>query len=86
MKIDPVSQESTPAALAAGAAGATFATPQALNEEVAGDDAGDERGLRLLSRLSYCVAWLFGLEAFFMEPQAAAGAQAVQGFEGRRRD
>lgn len=85
MKIDPVARESTPASFATGTAGVTFATPQTLEDEV----AEDEKGLRLLSRLSYCVAWLFGLEAFFMEPQAAAGAQAVQGvqgFEGRRRD
>ncbi|MBB3257413.1 energy-converting hydrogenase Eha subunit G [Paraburkholderia bannensis] len=86
MKIDPVAQESTPASFAGAnagtTAGATLATPQALEDEVAGEEAG----LRILSRLSYCVAWLFGLEAFFMEPEAAAGAQAVQGFEGRRRD
>ncbi|WP_322094386.1 hypothetical protein [Paraburkholderia bannensis] len=82
MKIDPVAQESTPASFAGGTAGATFATAQALEGEV----AGEEKGLRILSRLSYGVAWLFGLEAFFMEPQDAAGTQAVQGFEGRRRD
>ncbi|WP_321817151.1 MULTISPECIES: hypothetical protein [unclassified Paraburkholderia] len=81
MKIDPVSlQESTPTGLTSGTAGAAFATAQGLAEEV----AEDEKGLRVLSRLSYCVAWLFGLEAFFMEP--AAAGQAGQGFEGRGRE
>lgn len=82
MKIDPIAQESTPASFAGGTAGVTFAAPQALEDEI----AGEEGGLRILSRLSYCVAWLFGLEAFFMEPQDAAGTLTNQGFEGRRRD
>ncbi|WP_322044634.1 hypothetical protein [Paraburkholderia sp. J67] len=76
MKIDPVSrQESTQTSLARGTAGAVFVTPQALTDEA----AGEEKGLRVLSKLSYCVAWLFGLEAFFVE------LEDVQGLEGRRR-
>jgi hypothetical protein len=92
MKIDPVSrQESTPGSLASGTAGAVFSAsglPDAQSGEVQGEDSVSGGVLsRLLSRLSWCVAWLFGLEAFFAEPTAQGWPGGrEQGSEGRTRD
>ncbi|CAG9213117.1 conserved hypothetical protein [Paraburkholderia tropica] len=91
MKIDPVSrQESTPGSLASGTAGAVFTASPGLPDAQSGDeqDAGSVLGGDVLSRLSWCVAWLFGLEAFFAEPTAQTGWQMAnrQGSVGRKRD
>jgi hypothetical protein len=71
MESDSVSRQQSPmtpplSPSLPGAAG-SFAS-----EEFAAEESGesDERGAMstALTRLSFCVAWLFGLEAFLSEP------------------
>lgn len=50
---------------------ASFSGQESTLNTVAHDEKHDEAGAwsaAVLSRLSFCIAWLFGLEAFFADP------------------
>lgn len=62
---DSTLNATTPAAMASA-----FLSSAAL-EDTPGEAERANWGAAVLSRLSFCIAWLFGLEAFFAEPSSA---------------
>jgi hypothetical protein len=71
MEPDAISRQQSPLSTTSAPVGGALASGESALGEGTGDSEGDPMPA-VLSRLSFCVAWLFGLEAFLVESDARA--------------
>lgn len=71
MEPESLSRQQSPLSTTSAPLGGAPASGENALEEGAEDSDGDPMPA-VLSRLSFCVAWLFGLEAFLTESAACA--------------
>lgn len=71
MEPETISRQQSPLSTTSAPLSGPPASGENALEEGAGDSEGDPMPA-VLSRLSFCVAWLFGLEAFLAEADARA--------------
>ena len=70
MKSETVSRHPSPLTAPAPAPVPVAAGACATEEDAPDEDDGSDPSPAMLSRLSFCIAWLFGLEAFLSGPDA----------------
>ncbi|MCX5540906.1 hypothetical protein M3A49_15610 [Paraburkholderia sp. CNPSo 3076] len=71
MEPDAISRQQSSLSTTSVPLSGALASGESASEEGADDSEGDPMPA-MLSRLSFCVAWLFGLEAFLAESDARA--------------
>ncbi|MEX3984429.1 hypothetical protein AB4Y45_36325 [Paraburkholderia sp. EG287A] len=71
MEPEAISRQQSPLSTTSAPLSGAPASGETVLEEGAGDSEGDPTPA-VLSRLSFCVAWLFGLEAFLAASDARA--------------
>ena len=71
MEPESISRQSSPLSTTSAPLGGAPASGETAWKEGAEDSEGDPMPA-VFSRLSFCVAWLFGLEAFLAQSEARA--------------
>jgi hypothetical protein len=71
MEPESISRQPSPLSTTSAPLGGALASGESALDEGADDSEADPVPA-VLSRLSFCVAWLFGLEAFLAESDARA--------------